>query len=474
MRRYLLPLFAANMVAFAAVGLSYFIYSRLLTAQQFGAYAAALAVGNLAVLVLDGGIKTSIIKHTTALNREEESSLLTLMLGFSAILLIVLFGGQRLLGHVYPGAASQTEFVAAFAAVYLITYPWIGLSTASLERQLSYGQLAWIESIGIVVERGVPAAFLVTTGLGLWSFVVGLALGRIARIVFLHRLHRVSVGTQFMKTSTLVRRLIREGLAFQLGGAASLIRDNLHVIVVGPLYGTLWVGYYAWGLQLCTIASQVFVQIAARVSLSVTARALDFPSRWAIITQQIALLTAATAPILAALVLSAATVDYYFFAGKWQPALAILPFLCARMIPGIASTPVGTLLLVERGSARYARALWLWTGFELAVGYTAVKLLGPLGLAVSYSVAAWFGVRLLLREFRSHSLSLFWKVCSTILTRPGLWLSVVAVVIYLVWIRWSGKSVGALFVGLSVFLVIGAYLVDPGFWLAARRSPRAT
>src|SRR5258708_37944172 len=98
MRQHLVPLFAANMVAFAAIGLSYLIYSRLLTAQQFGAYAAALAVGNLAVLVLDGGIKTSIIKHAVGLRREEESSLLTLMLGFSAVLLVVLVAGQRLLG----------------------------------------------------------------------------------------------------------------------------------------------------------------------------------------------------------------------------------------------------------------------------------------------------------------------------------------------------------------------------------------
>ena len=456
------------MVAFASVGLSYLIYSRLLTAQQFGAYAAALAVGNLAVLVLDGGIKTSVIKHASALTQEEESSLLGLMLGFSFVLLTLLFLGQGVLKHAYPAASSQTEFVAAFAAVYMITYPWIGLSTASLERQLRYPQLAWIESIGVILERGAPAAFLVATNLSLWSFVVGLSIGRIVRIVLLSRFHPVSISARFMRTSGSVRRLLLEGLAFQLGGAASLIRDNLHVIVVGPFYGTLWVGYYAWGLQLCGIASQVFVQIAARVSLSVTARSLDFSSRWAIISQQIALLTAATAPVLAALILSAATLDHYFFAGKWQLALTMLPLLCARMIPGVASTPIGTLLLVERGAAKYAIALWLWTAFEGAAAYLAVKTLGPTGLAVSYSFTAWFGVYLLLSQFRTGSFALLKKVCSTIFGRPGLWVSVAAVTIYLSWVHWVGKPVGILLVGASLFVVIGAYLVDPSFWSVLR------
>src|ERR1700686_1408723 len=125
MRRHLVPLFVANIVAFGSVALSYLIYSRLLTAQQFGAYAAALAVGNLAVLVLDGGIKTSIIKHGADLTRQEEFSLLSLMLAFSGILLLALYFGQRVIRHFYPAATDQTEFVSAFAAVYLLTYPWI-------------------------------------------------------------------------------------------------------------------------------------------------------------------------------------------------------------------------------------------------------------------------------------------------------------------------------------------------------------
>jgi O-antigen/teichoic acid export membrane protein len=470
MRRHLVPLLAANVVAFASVGISYFVYSRLLTAQQFGAYAAALAIGTLAVLVLDGGIKTSIIKHTTDLSREEESSLFTAMLGFSVVLLLALYFSQDAIKHFYPAASDQTTFVSAFAAVYLTTYPWIGLSTASLERRLSYSQLAWIESIGIVLERGAPAIFLIWSNLGMESFVVGLATGRVVRIALLSRLHSVPMGWHFKKTSSAIGVLLREGLMFQLGGAASMVRDNMHVLVVGPLFGSLWVGYYAWGLQLCAISSQVFVQISARVSLSVTAKEMNFPDRWATITQQIALLTAATAPILVAVLVVAPTLDHYLFADKWKMALILLPLLCARMLPGIACTPVGTLLLVERGATGYAIALCWWTGAELAIGCLSASILGPKGLAVSYSVTAWLGVYLLLRGLGVKSRSLFWEVCGAIFRRPGLWLSIAAGVTYFCWFNPADPRGAAISVIGGILLVIGAYLVDPGFRSMLRRT----
>jgi O-antigen/teichoic acid export membrane protein len=435
-----MPLFAGNAVALASVGFSYFMYSRLLSAQEFGAYAAALAVGNLAILVLDGGIRTSIIKHATALTRGEESVLLKFMLAFSALLLMAVFLGQSAVGRFYPAARNQTGFVAAFAAVYLVTYPWIGLSTAALERSLAYSRIAWIESMGIVLERAAPVFFILLGNLRLSAFVVGLALGRALRIILLARAHKVSLTRNRDASSAVVRSLLKEGLWFQAGGAASLVRDNLHVIIVGPLFGALWVGYYAWALQLCMLASQIFVQISSRVSLSVTARSTQFSERWPTVAGQLAMLTAITAPILAAIIIVAPNMDHLFFADKWHSALILLPLLCARMIPGIACAPVGTLLLVERGAGRYALALWAWTAFEVAAAYGAVKLLGSYGLAISYAFAAWFGLFMFAKGIGSFVPSLFARICAIIFRRPALWLSGMIAGAFVAWTQFAGRS----------------------------------
>jgi O-antigen/teichoic acid export membrane protein len=460
MRRYVMPLFAANAVAFGTVGVSYFVYSRLLTAQEFGAYAAALAVGNLAILVLDGGIRTSIIKHTTNLAPEEESALLSLMLGLSAVLLLVVFFGQRAVSHFYPAAEGQTGFVAAFAAVYLVTYPWIGLPTAALERGLAYSQIAWIESIGNVLERATPILFILFGNLRLGAFVVGLAIGRVLRAILLTRIHRVRLTPSIGASSTVVRSLLREGLWFQAGGAGSLIRDNLHVILLGPLFGAVWVGYYAWALQLCMLASQIFVQISALVSLSVTARSVEFSERWSMVAQQLAMLTSITAPILAMVIIIAPNMDHFLFADKWHSALTLLPLLCARMIPGIACAPVGTLLLVHRGARSFALALWAWTGVEMIAAYIAVELLGSTGLAVSYALAAWFGVFVLARGLRPFAPPLFRLICATIFRRPALWLSAAMAIIFVGLRDWADQAVTPWVAGAGVVCLTAVVWID--------------
>jgi len=57
---------------------------------------------------------------------------------------------------------------------------------------------------------------------------------------------------------------------------SSVARDNLHILLVGPLFGKEWIGYYAWALQICLVSSQVFAQISARVSLPLLAQAGSF------------------------------------------------------------------------------------------------------------------------------------------------------------------------------------------------------
>src|SRR5260221_11986052 len=92
-RTSVVSLFAANGASFLIVGLSYVLYSRYLTPADFGLYSAALAIAAFGTLVLDGGLKNTIIKARTTPTREEQGTLLFLMMVFS----LVLVGGIALL-----------------------------------------------------------------------------------------------------------------------------------------------------------------------------------------------------------------------------------------------------------------------------------------------------------------------------------------------------------------------------------------
>jgi len=448
--RRVIGLFAANVLTVVVVGLSFIAYSKILTPQEFGLYAVGLSAATLLALILDGGLKTTIIKLDTELPEEEESSIAVLMLVVSVGLILLLVAGERTLLAMRPGISQDARFITLFVGIALLFYPFVTLPTAKLERSLEYGHIAWIESLGMVVERGAPALLLVFTKLGIYSFVWALLASRILRALVLARFHAVSLIRASRSGFLKSLRHLREGAWIQAGTISSVARDNLHTLLVGPFFGKVWIGYYAWALQICLVSSQIFAQISARVSLPLLAQAGSFEKRWARCLRQVRFLTMLTVPVLCGVLLILPDVNSHFFQGKWQPALGLVPLLFLRMIPGMATTPVGPLIMVHRSGSAFAITNLLWTLAEVIGGITLAWVLGPTGLAWSYALVVWLGLWLMLASLRRSTAGLAWDLVKEIGMRPSLLLAV-------------GVTVSvSLIPGLSRQLVAGPWLI---YWV---------
>jgi O-antigen/teichoic acid export membrane protein len=419
MYRRLIGLFAANMLTIVVVGVSFLVYSRILTPPEFGLYAVAFSLATLLALILDGGLKTTIIKHEVDLQGDEESSIAILMMFVSAALILTLAVAVQPLLALRPSVTHDARFVLLFVGVALSFYPFVTLPTAKLERGLKYEHIAWIESLSTIVERGAPALLLIFTKAGVYSFIWALLLSRILRTAILAKFHpirlRAATWSGFLKS---VKHL-REGAWIQTGTISSVIRDNLHTLLIAPLFGITWVGYYAWALHVCLVSSQVFAQISARVSLPLFAQARNFESRWPRYLHQIRMLTMLTVPVLCGVWLILPAIDSHFFHGKWQPALVLVPLLFIRMIAGIATTPLGPLIIVHRGGAAFGIANSLWAAAEVLGACVFIRVLGPTGLAWSYATVVWIGLWLLMIALRRDTTSLMKDLARDVLLRPS-------------------------------------------------------
>jgi O-antigen/teichoic acid export membrane protein len=462
-RRSVVSLFVANSVSFATLGLSYLLYSRLLSPVQFGLYSTALVIGTFGQLILDGGLKNTIIKAPNPPDRDQQGTVVFLMAASSVVLVIALALGGQPIGAFYPAARQDYQFLAAFGALYLVSYPWLAVPTAFLERGFAYRRVAVIESVGQVLERATPALFLLLTPLGMGSFLLGLLLGRAFKVAAINLAYRapfhVPTWTQVKDTA----HLITEGGWLQLGTFASQLRDSLHVLIVGPLFGQAWVGYYGWCLQLALITSQTFVQISARVSVPVFAQSEGFETRWRHCLAQIRLLTILTAPVMMAALLVLPTVNAHLFHGKWQPALAILPLILLRMLPSLATTPVGALAMVHGGGRALAAGLSAWTAVELVSALVLSLLLGPTGLAWSYAFVVWIGLFLLLRALGRHALPLLGETVRAILGRPSLAIAVLVAGLLIAILSLAGQIAALPYVAAlppAVLIVAAAYLSE--------------
>lgn len=424
-RRNYISMFLSYGISFGIVGVSYIFYSRILSPAEFGLYSIALTIGSVGIFILDGGLKTAIIKDAAGLSSRIQSVMLSWLLVISVALSLLFLVLRYPLTHFFPVMREDYLFLTLFAIVYLLTYPFIVISTSYLERKLDYSRLSWVEATSIVLERGGAVPLLLWTNLGIYSFVLALLAGRLFRVIAVSVSHPVRLCLPRRNELRGVMPLMTEGGWIQLATGLSLVRDNLHVLLIGPLYGKAWVGYYSWGLQLCLLLSQAFVQVSARISLPRMAQADDNESRWQICISQVRYLTILTAPVMAAALLVLPGVNASLFSGKWSPVFTLLPYLFLRMLAGTAITPVGTLVPVQCGAQIFARATFFWTVLEIAGAILFVALLGSEGLAVSYSFMAFLGLAVYIRALGSDFARRLKDVFVAVFCRPSLYIALI-------------------------------------------------
>ena len=412
-----------NAVALAATIASYFLYSRLLTPAEFGIYASALAIAKFGTILLDGGLKTALIKHAVVVGSQVHRALFLGSALAALALLVILWGVVGALAGAGVVAAATGWLFAFYAAAYFLTYPLLIVPLAELERAQRYTPVARAEALGITIEYGLPALLWLLIAPGFWTFLVAVWIARLVRtsLVLVAVPARPWLHPGSRPDWPGMKELFLEGLGLQLAVSLSMVRDNLHLLLVGPWFGKEWVGLYAWALQLCAAASQVFALSVARLSLPALRLTAGVADRWQVALTQIAWLTLLTAPPLVFLTPAAAAINATLFGSKWSAALPLLPFLVARMLPGMATTPLGYLVMAERNARAYALANAVWTGAELLAALVLLALLGPRGLAWSYSFMAWVGLLALLAKLPGPASLL--QLLGVLLGRPSLWLA---------------------------------------------------
>ena len=469
--RATLAMSTANAAALLAAIGGYLAYSRLLSPADFALYASALAIAKFGTMLLDGGIKIALIKEGATLREGGYRSAFlacALLAAASIVVLGLVLGGLAAETGV---AASTAAFLGTYAAAYFTTYPILVIPLADLERNMLFGAVARAEGLTICVEYGLPAVLWIAIRPGLWTFVASawLARGLRAALLLASTSNRSWLRSTCAPDWRRLKSLFGVGFQFQLAALASLLRDSLHLVMVGPLFGREMAGLYAWVLQLCGVTSQVFVQTASRVSLPWLLATDDDESRWRRTLLQIMWLTVLSFPPLLCLRYIAPAADHAFFRDKWASALVLLPFLIWRMLPGLATTPLGTMLIAQRGSGGYASANAIWAFAEVAAAGACMYALGAYGLAVSYSFMAWFGV--VLFAVRAQGKAAIGVVLKVLLLRPSAWIAAILTLPY-AFVPASFKTDLSLALPYSIFVCLLSFGAESCVRDAFRRNAR--
>lgn len=443
----------ATAIALAMSIVGYTLYSRLMTPAEFGIYAGALAIAKLGTTLLDGGLKVVLVKHREPVLLGVLRALFLGSTGASILALILTATIVFSMVALHLLEVNDAFFFTLYGAAYFLTYPILFIPLANLEQNQQYTPVAWAEAMSISVEYALPALLWLMVAPGFWSFIIAAWLARCLRAALVlaacDNLTWLSSGIKPEWREG--KALLKEGLVLQIAVILSMLRDSMHLLLVGPWYGKEWAGFYAWALQLCAVASQVFVQTATRVALPALRKKNDMDSRWRTTLEQIAWLTVFTAPPLIFLTELARVTNEVLFETKWTAALVLLPFLIIRMLPGLVTTPLGSLVLASSDARAYAKANAWWTGSELFVATALLWLFGPIGLAWSYAFMGWIGVASFICQLPPPAR--FATLLPPLLLRPSLWMAAVIALVY----RWLvlQLGLGSDFMSVCIYSAIG-------------------
>lgn len=387
----------ANALGLLLGGGGYLVYSKVLSPAEFALYGICLVAGRLGVTVLDAGMKISIIRAPDEPCASVASAAVWLSV-FSSLLLLVLLALCGLGGvALSQWAAYDFSICAAYMAAYLCTYPLIVVPLALLERRMNFEKIAIVESVGNAVELLFPA-ILLQFDIGMWAFPIGAWLGRLIRLVGVVGRGPWLADFPGSEEWAKIPGMLKQSSFYQLGLFSNLLRDNLALFLIGPLFGKSVLGQFIWVGQLCTFVTQVFVASSTRVSISLLSTSDSSEGRWRRVIGQMDFLARFVFPSLALVWFVAPLVNKFYFSSKWDFAIGILPLMLIRIMSAIATTPLGASLLVTETTKSFARASFRWTLAEFAAAFLAVTAFGPVGMAVSAAAIGWVGAYFIVQE----------------------------------------------------------------------------
>ena len=363
--RWSLAATVATKIGSFAMGLA---LARLLTPDDFGVYAIALAATGFLMHVNDVGLIAAVVHWIEAI----APTATVMAAGTSVLIYLVFWFGA-------PGFAALAGSPEAAPTVRLLTLTVVidgitAIRVAALQRTFQQSKIAMANMAGFAVQAPV-AIILAVGGAGAYSFVVGqLAQAAVtgavvfwwARLPILLALDRATA-----------KALLRYGLPAAAGLGVEALLMNADYTVVGRLLGATALGYYLLAFNISSWVASTLGTAIRYVSVAGFARLSEQEDRLSDgVRQAVSVLVLAVLPVV--------TVMSLLYGPRWAPAASALTFLMLfaliRLLTGLALD-----VLMATGATRTALAVnAVWAIALVPALVVGTRLDGIRGTAVSH------------------------------------------------------------------------------------------
>ena len=343
------------------------VLTRQIGPSDYGRYVGSLAIVTFLTAVTRIGVDTYVIRRPEEPDRHAYRVTFTLMLvnGCAALALGVLLAPQTI------GRLIGEEFVGPFQAL-LVALPLsllLAPGLASLERDLRYRRVAFVELLNTVVFYGVAVTLAIAQPT-VWAPVVGYLAAQAVSLVVTIVASRFPVGLAWSRAE--VREIVRFGTPLTLAAACMEGRRLVNPVVVGGLLGPAAVGVVGLALRVAEMLR--FVSAAGyRVSVSVLSRLVGDAGRLSrAVSEGMFLQILGVAPLLVGFAVVSGWIVPALLGSSWDETVTVFPpIAAATLLIAFMSLQSSLLYVVGRGTdvllANLAGLVLLATGAAVAI-----------------------------------------------------------------------------------------------------------
>ena len=303
--------------------LFFVVFARILTPDEFGVYALALAIVGTVNMVLFQGFGDALIQVET-LDEKYTSTVfwtnMMLALGMFLLLQIIAVFGPALFNE------PMIRPVIAWLSLLCLPRALISVHSALFRRQLDLRIFAIRTLLGYLIG-GTVGVVLAVAGWGVWALVVSQLVQAVVVVVVMWR--SSDWRPQLLFSTSAFMELLHFSKHFM---AASVIRsciDDFGSVLIGLSLDVTAVGYYALALRVIRVAITVTMTPLQLVMMPVLSRiAHDRAKFGAAYTDMVVMASTVWVPAVAGLGLLAPDLVPMVFGGHWDSAILILQAMC--------------------------------------------------------------------------------------------------------------------------------------------------
>lgn len=302
-----------------AVGI---VLARLLTEEDFGAYAVTLVAVNLLIEINDLGVIASVIRWQGDVRDAARTAATVSIVSTLAIFgLAFAMAGRFAAALGSPGSASLVRV----ALLVVVIDGFAASHQAVLVRTFRNDRLARSELAGFVLSTPLTIG-LAVAGVGPWSIIIGRVVG--SGVVAVGMVRAVPFPIRPAFDRTLARKLV--GFGFPLAVSALVLQGVLQVdyVIVGGELGAVALGLYLLAFNLASWPATLVTTAISRVAFAGFSRLVEDRERLVrVLPRAVGVVLSALVPMVVLLGVLAPEVIVFLYGERWLPAATPLRFL---------------------------------------------------------------------------------------------------------------------------------------------------